>query len=437
MRTPGLLQPTIRSWLCGVAFAVAAAAQAGGEAPKFTGPGSCSSPSCHGSVRPRTENAVPQNEYSTWAVLDKHSHAASVLTSDVGKRMGRILGVQPERSAKCLDCHSLNAAEAQKARTFDANDGVSCESCHGPASNWLGPHTTRGWSHERSLEQGMNELRDPVKRTETCLSCHLGTASKWVDHEMIAAGHPDLYFELASFSAAMPKHWTERSKDPWEELRLLATGEAVQLRENLRRIAREAARFWPEYSELDCFACHHGLTGAKDNWRQERGYAGRRPGNPAWNASRWAVLKVILEQVSREDGRRLEGDLTRVSALVSDVTADRRQLAAAALSAGDAADEAARRIAGFHFDAPAALALMKRISGAGDWISGQGERSAEQATMVLNSLVIAYCGNRKDEPGQVELKAAVKSLFQLVENPGAYNPASFAGRLRAFRAQLR
>jgi len=28
-----------------------------------------------------------------------------------------------------------------------------------------------------------------------------GTKNKFVDHEMIAAGHPDLYFELDSFSA--------------------------------------------------------------------------------------------------------------------------------------------------------------------------------------------------------------------------------------------
>jgi len=27
--------------------------------------------------------------------------------------------------------------------------------------------------------------------------------NKFVDHEMIAAGHPDLYFELDSFSAVM------------------------------------------------------------------------------------------------------------------------------------------------------------------------------------------------------------------------------------------
>jgi len=40
---------------------------------KYTGPGSCASTSCHGSILPRTDNDVLQNEYSTWIVKDKHS----------------------------------------------------------------------------------------------------------------------------------------------------------------------------------------------------------------------------------------------------------------------------------------------------------------------------------------------------------------------------
>jgi len=419
-------------------FASVVRCGAEGIISKFTGPGSCSSPSCHGSVQPRNDNSVLQNEYSTWAVLDKHSRAASALTNEVGKQIGRILGIRPETSAKCLDCHSLNVTEGQKARSFDSNDGVSCESCHGPASSWLGPHTTRGWNHERSLEQGMFNIRDPIKRSETCLSCHLGTASKWVDHEMIAAGHPDLYFELDSFSAAMPKHWKEPDKDPWANLRLLAIGEAVQLRENLRRIERNSGRFWPEYAEFDCFACHHSLTGAKTSWRQERGYAGRRPGNPTWNASRWTVLKVILEQVNIDDARRLDRELSRVNTLLSDVTADRRQVATAAHSASELADEIARRTTGFHFDSQTTLQLMKRISGAADWISGQGERSAEQAAMVLNSLMIAYYANTKtDSPPEAQMKASMAILFRLVDNPSAYNPSSFASQMRAVNALLR
>src|SRR5579859_3877677 len=118
---------------------------------QYTGPGSCSSTSCHGGVQPRTETTVLQNEYSTWAARDKHTKAFMVLSNDVGKRMGRILNVEPEKNKKCTDCHALVVPEDQRARTFDSNDGVSCENCHGPASNWLGPHTTRDWKYEKSV----------------------------------------------------------------------------------------------------------------------------------------------------------------------------------------------------------------------------------------------------------------------------------------------
>jgi hypothetical protein len=423
--------------MCFVVAISSGAVAAGGDTPKYTGPGSCSAVSCHGSVQLRPENGILQNEYTTWTISDKHSRAAAALTGDIGKRIGRILRINPEKSPKCLDCHALNVQEEQKARTFDTNEGVSCESCHGPASSWLGPHTTRDWNHARSVELGMVDTKDPLKRSETCLGCHLGTASKWVDHEMIAAGHPDLYFEIDSFVAAMPKHWKERRDDPWSEVRVLAAGQAVQLRENMRRIARESERFWPEFSEFDCFACHHNLTG-KTSWRQEHGYPGRRPGNPAWDSSRFAILKLIVEQVDGEDIEHLDVALSHVNSLVSDITADRHRIAAAAQTAAGIADRIAHRLAGFRFDSPTALQLIKRISSAADPIAFQGERSAEQAAMVLNSLVVAYCEKTKPAAtSQAQMKAAVSALFHQVENQSAYNPTSFANQMRALNSLVR
>jgi hypothetical protein len=127
---------------------------------------------------------------------------------------------------------------------------------------------------------GMYDTRNLVRRTEKCLSCHLGTQEKFVDHEMIAAGHPDLYFELDSFSSVMPRHWktpresapgTPAENDAWSGVRDWGTGQAVQLRASMERIAwRAKGNNWPEYSELQCFACHHALTAPEQSWRQER-----------------------------------------------------------------------------------------------------------------------------------------------------------------------
>jgi hypothetical protein len=405
---------------------------------KYTGAGSCGSPSCHGGIKPRTETSVLQNEYSTWVVRDKHTKAFNVLTGEVGLRMGKILGIEhPEQAAKCLVCHALNVPLELRARSFDANDGVSCENCHGAASNWLGPHTTRDWNYAKSVKIGLYDTRDLIKRSERCLSCHLGDSEKFVDHQMIAAGHPDLYFELDSFEAVQPRHWTVPvDKDPWIGVRTLATGQAVQLREGMRRLARRSqGTIWPEYGELDCFACHHSLTLPKDSWRQARGYIGRPPGNPPFNASRYAVLQTVVGEIDPDSWRQLESDLTEVYKLVSDISSDRTKVSAVALRAADKADRLARQVVVAPFDRAATLRLLKKICADSDRIAGQGERSAEQAAMSLDSLLIAYSMN--DKPAnQDQLRGAINQLFAQLDTPSAYNPNNFSRQMRAVGALL-
>ncbi len=403
---------------------------------RYTGAGSCSSSSCHGGVQPRNTSSVLQNEYSTWALQDRHAKAFRVLAGDQSRRIGRILGVEPEKSARCLTCHALDVPPDEKARSFDVTDGVSCENCHGAASNWLGPHTTQKWDYAKSVRAGMYDTRDLIKRSEKCLSCHLGDANRAVTHEMLAAGHPDLYFELDSFSAVEPRHWKEpAANDPGIRVRTLAVGQAVQLRENMRRIARDARRAWPEYGDLDCFSCHHSLTNSKDSWRQERGFAGRKPGSPPWNGSRFAVLRVIAAQLDSNESQQLAAEVSRVNALVSDIHADSAQIAASADAAANAADRVARRLTGTPIDSASSLQLMHAIAADADRIAAQGERSAEQAAMVLDALYLAY-SNEGQSSGGAQLKSAIGGLFPLLENPSSYQPGPFARQMRNVAAAL-
>src|SRR5260370_23438712 len=133
--------------ICAGAVFLAAVADAGAaepfpakspaEASKYTGPGSCSSTSCHGSVKPRADSRIFQNEYSIWVIKDKHAKAYDALTGPVGQRMGRILGLgKSEQAAKCLACHALDVPAEARAKTFDLSEGVSCDVCHGPSSAW-------------------------------------------------------------------------------------------------------------------------------------------------------------------------------------------------------------------------------------------------------------------------------------------------------------
>ena len=371
---------------------------------------------------------------------DKHSRAYSVLSGPVATRMAAILGLGKAQEAhECLVCHALYVPTAERAHTFDLSDGVSCESCHGPAAAWLGPHTEQGWTHQQSLALGMYDTRDVVKRTEKCLSCHLGNQEKFVDHEMIAAGHPDLTFELNAFSAVMPRHWKlpiAGSNDPWGEVRDLGVSQAVQFREDMMRLSQRArGNIWPEYSELDCFACHHSQTPPEKSWRQARGYPGRRPGNPPWNDSRYAIFHYLVKQADEESAKELAMDLGQVSQVMSRLAPDRQRVAQAADRSARVSDELARKLAAMPYNQALTLRLMQQISADGGNIAAQGERTAEQSAMVIQSLFVAYTGNAS-LAGEAEIRAAISELFKEFQDPSAYDPGRFAGRMRRVSALL-
>jgi Cytochrome c554 and c-prime len=437
----------ILSAICFVVLPAASATTPPAETSKYTGPGSCSSTSCHGSVKPRADSRIFQNEYSIWVVKDKHAKAYEAMTGPVGERMGRILGVgKSAQAAKCLACHALDVSTDARARTFELNEGVTCENCHGPSSAWLGPHTTRGWTHEQSVAAGMYDTRNLVRRTEKCLSCHLGTQEKFVDHEMIAAGHPDLYFELDSFSSVMPRHWkTPRESSPgvtaendaWAGVRDWGTGQAVQLRASMERIAwRAKGKNWPEYSELQCFSCHHALTAPEQSWRQDRGYPGRRPGDPPWNGSRYAVFRELAHQVDNNAAARLDDQIAQIAKMLSQLNPDREGVTATAASIAALSGQLVARIETQPFDAAMTLRLLQRISADADEISNDGERAAEQAAMALDSLFIAWSRNAKPA-NESEIRTDINGLFQQLENPSAYNPADFARQMRKLNSLLK
>jgi hypothetical protein len=417
----------------------------GEQAQQYTGPGSCSSTSCHGSIAPRTDNRVRQNEYSVWIVRDKHSKAFVSLTGPVGERMAAILNLGKAESApKCLACHALDVPAAQRAHTFDLSDGVSCENCHGPASAWLGRHTERDWTHEQSVALGMYDTRDLIKRSEMCLSCHLGNEQKSVDHEMIAGGHPDLYFELDAFSATMPRHWKEpgepgetEGSDPWFDVREWSTGQAVQLQESLTQLASRAqGKIWPEYSELECYACHHSLGPAEQSWRQARGYPNRRPGSPPWNASRYVVFREIARQVDESGSQELDKQLARLATLMSDASSDRAAVVTEAKNAAVIARDLALKLNHIPYDPAMTLRLLHQITSDADYISNQDEHAAAQAAMAIQSLFVAYDRNEKMQNAQ-EVRAAISGLFDQLQVPSNYDPTRFSRQMHEVNALLR
>ncbi len=174
----------------------------------------------------------------------------------------------------------------------------------------------------------MKNTTDIAARAQVCAGCHVGQpdADGWpwrdVNHDLIAAGHPRLSFEFSAYMAMLPPHWnTKVNKDRFDELyswlvgqlttadaalRLLqcrakSAGSAADLKDHKENSLVPSA--WPELSEYDCYACHHGLAGQR--WRQELAAPNRaaskfdRParksGAPAWGTWYYDGPRVIAQ----------------------------------------------------------------------------------------------------------------------------------------------
>lgn len=267
---------------------------------KYLGATTCAGPACHGRPDATDKARSQQTEFTTWSTKDKHHEAFAVLANETSLQVARLLKLDkpPQESDRCLNCHSMNVLdEARRGQDFKLTDGVSCDGCHGPASDWLGTHLNEPYAD--SLKKGMKDIRNPLVRAEMCLSCHLGNRAegKIVDHKMCAAGHPPLVFELDAYSHRLPPHW--RAKSTTDEnlprAQLWAAGQLVALRDATRLLADDAkSTEWPEYSHFDCAACHHDLT--DNDWRKPRqprplplfspNYT-VPPGRPTWQASQF------------------------------------------------------------------------------------------------------------------------------------------------------
>ncbi len=396
--------------------------------PQYIGAGGCSSSNCHGATSPAAPNVsrIMGHEYSVWSVRDKHSQAYSVLSNDRSKRMAQILGLaDATKATECLDCHAAGSS----AKSL--SDGVACEGCHGPAEKWLGPHVTEGQTHAQNVTLGMIDTKNLETRTRMCLDCHVGSSRKKVDHRLIAAGHPDLPFELDTFSAALPMHWRPAASaagNTLPSLRAFAVGQAAALSKSMEMLADAANSRWPEFAELECYQCHHDLR--RDSWRIARGYPGRPAGSLLPNVSRFTVLRVVAAQAA---GERSSGLNSSLDGLVKAVAGSFGNSSAVAQAAGQVkgqADALGKTFSQRNFTPADGIALAKALDADIGRISNDGVQAAEQATMAIDAIVAAVA------PEGVVLRENIRKLYDYLEHPSTYRPGEFAQLFRAVVRQL-
>jgi hypothetical protein len=282
------------------ASAPSSPAERAAPAIHLAGTASCSARSCHGGVgtlaEPDRPDVIHQDEYTRWLAQDRHANAYQVLREEPSQQIARNLGLKkpPHEEPRCLACHTNPEAAglvAQRLLERSPDDpvaqrireeitfGVGCESCHGAAEKWLVPHAQKKLTRQEQKDYGLQPMDDLTTRALTCVGCHVGAPAdgkrglpgRDVNHDLIAAGHPRLNFELGAFLANMPPHWdVNRNKQP--PAQVWAVGQVCSAEAALKLLADRADqkndRPWPEFAEYGCFACHHDLS--EPSWRQSR-----------------------------------------------------------------------------------------------------------------------------------------------------------------------
>jgi hypothetical protein len=396
------------------------------QEPNYIGAGGCASSNCHGATSPAPEgdSRIWGNEYSIWSVRDKHAQAYSVLGNERSKRMAEVLRLGDPKTAKqCLDCHAVGST------TRFVSDGVACEACHGPAEKWLGAHTAADSTHQDNVALGMLDTKNLEVRARRCLDCHVGEGNRTVGHELIAAGHPDLVFELDTFSAALPMHWRAakpQAGDSLPALRTLAVGQAMTFAKSMKLLAHAGSSAWPDFAHLECFQCHHDLR--RDSWRIQRGYAGRKAGALIPNASRFVVLQALAAQVAANQSAGLRESVAALEKLIASSPGNGSAIAEAATRAAREGESLAKRFAGHDFTNQDASKIIAALSGDIGRIAGLGVNAAEQATMTVDSIAAAK--------GTTGVQAPIQQLYDYLEHPSSYRPAEFAAKFRAVAGQL-
>src|SRR5262249_17329381 len=107
------------------------------------------------------------NQLAKWQA-GPHAKAFEVLGTPEAKEAGKKAGVDnPQTSGKSLKCHSTayNFTETVATDKIKPEDGVTCESCHGPGKKFMTKTTME--DRQKAIEAGLI-----YPATKQCKLCH-------------------------------------------------------------------------------------------------------------------------------------------------------------------------------------------------------------------------------------------------------------------------
>ncbi len=110
-------------------------------------------------------------QWSKWSEM-AHAGAYETLLGDKAKEIAKEKGVSgpPNEAAECLKCH-VTGYTAEAPAKINVEDGVQCESCHGPASLHLPDGKAIKFAKD---EKPDIDLSEHIVRpgADVCVKCH-------------------------------------------------------------------------------------------------------------------------------------------------------------------------------------------------------------------------------------------------------------------------
>lgn len=214
--------------------------------------------SCHA-----LETEAWQNTRHFATFKDRHrSEEAVAILETIGER-------SMKRADDCRQCHYTSEVKNDKLR---ASFGVSCESCHGPARDWLALHSKAGGDTAADdLKWGTGKAEGPMARekrlgaaqaagminsemiydiAKNCFGCHTvpnesivndGGHKAGSDFDLVVWSQGEVRHNFSS-SAGAPDSPTNREATAEQRRRLYVTGLMVDLETSLENISRVETR---------------------------------------------------------------------------------------------------------------------------------------------------------------------------------------------------
>jgi Cytochrome c554 and c-prime len=165
-----------------------------------------------------------------------------------------------KNDSNCIQCHYTMKSDSQNQ--LEAIAGVSCESCHGAAKDWIAVHNDYGGEGAKRTQEApehriqrltdsiQNGMRNPVNTylvAQSCYRCHTVPDEKLVNVGGHVAGSQD--FEIVSWSQGTVRHkfiesdGSVNAESTPERLRLLfMTGMIADLEFSLRATAKATTK---------------------------------------------------------------------------------------------------------------------------------------------------------------------------------------------------